>query len=74
MARGTRSAAQDTLDWLAIVRSEYLQMPGLSPTLSQAQRLWNVDPGTLRTVFSELEQRHFLRRTSSGAYVRADER
>lgn len=60
------------IDWYALVRSEYLEMPGLNPTLAQAERLWNLDPATARAVLTALEEARFLRRTRSGAYVRAD--
>lgn len=53
------------------VRAEYAEMPGLSVTLAQAQRLWGVDELTCRRVFDALIERGFLRTTMKGRYVRA---
>jgi hypothetical protein len=59
-------------DWLQLVRSEYLEMPGLNLTKKQVQRLWNVDPATCEVLLATLIDAKFLRLTSDGAYVRAD--
>ena len=53
-----------------VVRAEYAEMPGLSVTLAQAQRLWGVDERTCRRVFDGLVARGVLRRTAKGCYVR----
>ena len=53
-----------------LVRAEYTEMPGLSVTLAQAQRLWGVDERTCRRVFDALIARGILRRTIKGCYVR----
>jgi hypothetical protein len=58
--------------WLVRVRSEYLEMPGLSLTQAQAQRLWGLDAQACETVLAALLQAGFLRRTSQGGYVRGD--
>jgi DNA-binding IclR family transcriptional regulator len=57
----------------ALVRilSEYREMPGLALTELQAARLLGLDPETCRTVLATLVERRVLRRTTSGAYVRA---
>jgi hypothetical protein len=52
------------------VRAEYAEMPGLSVTLSQAQRLWAVDHATCQEVFSRLVARGLLRMTPKGRFVR----
>jgi hypothetical protein len=52
------------------VQAEYLEMPGLTLTESQAQRLWGLDGGTCALVLTALVDRQFLRRTSTGAYLR----
>ena len=57
---------------LARARSEYLEMPGLSLTQAQAQRLWGLDAQACETVLAALLQAGFLRRTSQGGYVRGD--
>jgi hypothetical protein len=56
---------------LAIVRGEYLEMPGLRLTKQQAQRLWALDPETCATLLLTLEEANFLRRTRVGDYVLA---
>jgi hypothetical protein len=53
------------------VQAEYAEMPGLSVTLSQAQRLWAVDQGTCEEVFSRLVSSGILRKTTKGLFVRA---
>ena len=53
------------------VQAEYAEMPGLSVTLSQAQRLWGVDQTTCEEVFCRLVSGGRLRRTSKGRFVRA---
>jgi hypothetical protein len=55
----------------SLVRAEYTEMPGLSVTLPQAQRLWGVDERTCRRVFDTLIARGILRKTMKGRYVRA---
>jgi len=70
-----RSALSDNthiIDWLQLIRAEYLEMPGLSLTNRQVQRLWNLDAITTETVLAALVDVKFLRRTAQGAYVRAD--
>jgi len=57
-------------DLLSRARGEYLEMPGLSLTLEQAQRLWALDRGTCSGVLSNLVRAGFLRRRSNGSYVR----
>jgi hypothetical protein len=52
------------------VQSEYAEMPGLSVTMPQAQRLLDLDRATCALVFKALVHRRFLRRTAHGRYVR----
>ena len=54
------------------VRGEYLEMPGLSLTIPQAQRLWAVEHSTCVQVFDSLVDARWLRRTRRGRFVRAD--
>ena len=54
------------------VRGEYLEMPGLSLTERQAQRLWHLEPETCRSLFKALVESGFLRQTPRGGYVRAN--
>jgi hypothetical protein len=57
--------------WLAQIQGEYLEMPGLSLTAVQAQRLWGLDGEVCRLLLESLLRSGFLRRNIHGAYVRA---
>lgn len=57
--------------WLERVQGEYREMPGLSLTESQAQRLWGLDSTACHALFQALLQSGFLRRTSTGEHIRA---
>lgn len=74
MAHAATNSLHDGTDWMELIRAEYLEMPGLNPTITQAERLWNLESSTLREIFAALVDSHFLRCTSSGKYVRADAR
>ena len=52
------------------IESEYREMPALSVTAPQAQRLWGLDSTTCLFVLMTLIQRGILKRTASGTYVR----
>lgn len=54
------------------VRADYLEMPGLKLTGTQAQRLWDMDHATCAVVLNALVSDSFLVRTRDGAYVRSD--
>jgi hypothetical protein len=67
--------AIDSLDYLARrVRNEYLEMPGLSLTLAQAQRMWQLRRTDCERLLATLVDSGFLARTSGGAFVRASGR
>jgi hypothetical protein len=51
------------------VRAEFLEMPGLKLTVSQAQRLWGFDRPTCEAVIDELTEARFLSRTRDGSVV-----
>lgn len=53
------------------IQAEYREMPGLSLTGPQACRVWQVDHVRCTAVLDALVQANFLRRTRTGAYVRA---
>ena len=55
------------------VRSEYLEMPGLSITVQQASRLWNTEPEITRELLGRLVGARFLRRRENGSFVRASD-
>jgi hypothetical protein len=54
------------------VRSEFLEMPGLQLTLSQASRLWGLEAAACRSVIATLVDASFLRWTARGTVVRVD--
>jgi len=55
------------------IRSEFLEMPGLRLTVTQASRLWGLDEGSCRRVIDVLIGSSFLRWTPGGAVARADD-
>jgi hypothetical protein len=63
---------QDVTEWIQLVRSEYLESPGLQLTNGQVQRLWGLDPSTCEAILEALEQALFLKRTNANRYVRAN--
>ena len=58
-------------DLLRVIRTEYLEMPGLQLTIRQAQRLWGLDAPTCAAMFDALVTARFLRRTQRDVYVLA---
>jgi CheY-like chemotaxis protein len=54
------------------VRANYLDLPGLSLTTRQAQRMWGFDEPTCQRVLDVLESDGFLCRTEDGQYRRRD--
>lgn len=67
------TTAQSTImDWLHLIRAEYLEIPGLHLTKPQVQRLWGLDAMTCDALLDALVHAGFLRRTHGGAYVRLD--
>jgi hypothetical protein len=55
------------------VRGEFREMPGLSLTLAQAQRLWSLDLSTCSEVLSQLVECGFLSQRADGAFCRASD-
>jgi len=65
----------DSFEYLARrVRNEYLEMPGLSLTLAQAQRMWQLRRTDCERLLTTLVDSGFLARTTGGAFVRASGR
>ena len=56
-------------DLVALIRSEYEEMPGLRLTRAQVQRLWLLDPAACDNVLRALVDAGYLRLTAGG-YVR----
>lgn len=52
------------------IEGEYREMPGLSLTLSQAERLWGLDSSTCVFALTTLVERRVLRQTTGGTYLR----
>ena len=52
------------------IRGEYLDMPGLSLTCDQVQRLYSLDVLTSESILTGLVDVQFLARTVAGHYVR----
>lgn len=67
----TEASAQVMRDLTRRIQGEYAEMPGLSITLGQAQRLLAIDETTCTAVFRTLIKHGVLRRTTDGRYVRA---
>ena len=57
-------------DVLTRIRSEYDEMPGMCVTRAQAQRLWGLDSTTCELVLTALLERHVLRQTRRGMFVK----
>lgn len=57
---------------LARIVGEYEEMPGLSLTPQQAQRLWRLDEATCRASLNFLVHRRVLAVTPRGRYVKSE--
>ena len=55
------------------VRGEYLEMPGLSLTEKQAERLWGLDREACIQVLAALTEARFLCRKPDGRYARVSD-
>jgi hypothetical protein len=65
-------AVKEFCDWVRLIQSEYVEMPGMHLSKRQAQRLWNLDARSTELIFDALEASNFLRRMPNNMYVRAD--
>jgi hypothetical protein len=70
--RGFLTRVPAIADVLRQIEAEYREMPGLSVTEAQAQRLWGLDDATCKQALGALVHRGILRRTQREAYVRAE--
>ena len=52
------------------VQEAFLDIPGLSMTLEQAQRLFHIDRATCQALFDVLTESAVVSRTRDGAFVR----
>jgi len=60
-------------DLLRRIWAEYTEMPGLSLTVYQGQRLWSLDALTCACALDQLAASGVLRKTVSGQYRRASD-
>lgn len=56
-------------DLVGLIRAEYLEMPGLCLTTTQAQRLWHLEADVCDNILRAMVDAGFLRLTAGG-YVR----
>lgn len=68
-----RPAHTLTRGLLLRIRGEYLEMPGLRLTLSQAMRLFNLDALTCDVALRTLVEDGFLWQTPQCAFIRRDD-
>jgi hypothetical protein len=52
------------------IRQEYREMPGLSVTVAQAQRLWHIEATTCRRLLDVLVEDGYLRACDDARYRR----
>ncbi len=52
------------------IMADYREMPGLMLTVAQASRLWAIDARLCEELLEHLADRHLLRRTRDGCFVR----
>ena len=69
LTRAVESPHEDAL--ACRIRGEYLEMPGLNLTLTQAQRMWNLRLEECERLLDDLVDAGFLERTSIGTFVLA---
>jgi hypothetical protein len=62
----------DVGEWLRLIRAEFMEMPGLRLSLSQAQRLWGLERVQCEALLEALTNARFLWRDSHGCYSRFD--
>jgi hypothetical protein len=61
-----------TEDMLNRVQGEFLEMPGLRLTGTQARRLWGLDALVCDALLDALVDARFLFRTQDGAFMRVE--
>jgi hypothetical protein len=57
-------------DLIHRIRGEYLEMPGLSLRLEQAQRLWGLERTDCQELLGRLVRSQFLYQRRDGAFAR----
>jgi hypothetical protein len=71
MAKGAVMAQQQSgiTHVLDVIKAEYREMPCLSLTKPQMQRLWGLEPFVCDAVIDALVTGRVLRKTANGMYV-----
>ena len=69
LAKEPRSVTEEVL---RRVRGEFLEMPGLRVTETQARRLWGLDAAMCSALLGVLIDARFLFRTRDGAFMRIE--
>jgi hypothetical protein len=59
-------------DWMALIRAENLEVPGLALSRPKACRLWGLDEELCAIVLDSMVAAEFLKKTPQDLYVRAD--
>jgi hypothetical protein len=70
MHAAVSTRAEATRELARRVRADYEEMPGLSVTLAQGQRLWSADVRDCEAVVESLVAMRYLRVTTQGRYIR----
>jgi Fic family protein len=65
------SGTSPSVDLIRRIRGEYLEMPGLRLTVSQAQRFFGLDAATCHEVLDDLQRSGFLSRAGDGRFTLA---
>jgi hypothetical protein len=60
----------DVANWVRLIQSEYLEMPGMHLTEQQVQRLCGLDAQRCHAALDVLETSKFLKRTAANIFVR----
>jgi len=63
-----------TANWLAVIRGEYLELPGMTLSIRQASRLWSLEETTCRHLLEYLAATGFLTRGADGTFRRTTTR
>ena len=63
------SRPPQVLECLDMVKAEYRDMPGLSLTKAQMQRMWGLDAYLCEALIDALVSARFIRRSANGGYV-----
>ena len=72
----TSTASPNRIETTAVlvnrIKAEYMELPGLSLTPWQAQRLWGLNEVQCEAILKALVDAAFLRLTRNGCYARID--